>query len=229
MRNHDAEVNFSRVGVISTYLLKFGPFGRHCSFYGSSTVDHATTPRAVPCPSAPCTANVARCRIYISGLYRSSVSYIRNRATGVVFSIADLYFSLVVLHTNWLVQVPKNSRGGILVSEAEIKAAFDFFDVEGKGLITASTLRKRLGAFHRSLSARVRCITNRRQRQASNKLGIFFVTRVVVIRTRTLRSIHRLMCRSYARIRVFEHLSWDIQVHAIKSTVGEQTNIKGIH
>lgn len=53
-------------------------------------------------------------------------------------------------------QVPKNSRGGILVCESEIKAAFDFFDVEGKGVITASTLRKRLGAFHRSLSARVR-------------------------------------------------------------------------
>lgn len=55
-------------------------------------------------------------------------------------------------------QVPKNSRGGILVCESEIKAAFDFFDVEGKGVITASTLRKRLGAFHRSLSARVRFV-----------------------------------------------------------------------
>lgn len=52
-------------------------------------------------------------------------------------------------------QVPKNARGGVLVCEEELKAAFEFFDVEGKGVITASTLRKRLGAFHRSLSARV--------------------------------------------------------------------------
>lgn len=52
-------------------------------------------------------------------------------------------------------QVPKNAKGGILVCEEELKAAFDFFDVDMKGVITASNLRKRLGAFHRSLSARV--------------------------------------------------------------------------
>ncbi|CAN0367140.1 unnamed protein product [Ectocarpus sp. 12 AP-2014] len=51
-------------------------------------------------------------------------------------------------------QVPKNAKGGILVCEEELKAAFDFFDVEGKGVITAGALRKKLGAFHRSLSAR---------------------------------------------------------------------------
>lgn len=53
-------------------------------------------------------------------------------------------------------QVPKNAKGGIRVCEEELKAAFDFFDVDMKGVITASNLRKRLGAFHRSLSARVR-------------------------------------------------------------------------
>lgn len=52
-------------------------------------------------------------------------------------------------------QVPRNAKGGILVCEEELKAAFDFFDVDMKGVITASNLRKRLGAFHRSLSARV--------------------------------------------------------------------------
>ena len=41
------------------------------------------------------------------------------------------------------------------MGEEELKAAFEFFDVEMKGAITASNLRKRLGAFHRSLSARV--------------------------------------------------------------------------
>lgn len=54
-----------------------------------------------------------------------------------------------------VLQVPKNAKGGILVCEEELKAAFDFFDVDMKGVITASNLRKRLGAFHRSLSARV--------------------------------------------------------------------------
>lgn len=53
-------------------------------------------------------------------------------------------------------QILKNAKGGIHVSEGDIKAAFDFFDVDGKGAITTSSLRKRLGAFHRSLSARVR-------------------------------------------------------------------------
>lgn len=53
-------------------------------------------------------------------------------------------------------QVPQNAKGGVLVREEEIKAAFEFFDVEGKGAINASTLRKRLGAFHRNMSARVR-------------------------------------------------------------------------
>lgn len=52
--------------------------------------------------------------------------------------------------------MPKNAKGGILVCEEELKAAFDFFDVDMKGVITATNLRKRLGAFHRSLSARVR-------------------------------------------------------------------------
>lgn len=59
------------------------------------------------------------------------------------------------------IQVPKNAKGGVLVCEDDIKAAFEFFDVEGKGAITASALRKRLGAFRRSLSARVRSKTLR--------------------------------------------------------------------
>lgn len=59
---------------------------------------------------------------------------------------------MLTVHT--FAQVPKNAKGGILVCEEELKAAFDFFDVEGKGVITAGALRKKLGAFHRSLSAR---------------------------------------------------------------------------
>ncbi|CAM9204921.1 unnamed protein product, partial [Discosporangium mesarthrocarpum] len=50
--------------------------------------------------------------------------------------------------------VPKNSKGGVLVTEEELQAAFEFFDVEGRGKITASALRKRLGAFYRNMNAR---------------------------------------------------------------------------
>lgn len=45
---------------------------------------------------------------------------------------------------------------GIPVTEADISAAFDFLDVEKRGVIKASTLRKRLGAFHRNITVRVR-------------------------------------------------------------------------
>lgn len=45
-----------------------------------------------------------------------------------------------------------------MVREADIRAAFDFLDAEGRGIIKASTLRKRLGAFYRNIGARVRLI-----------------------------------------------------------------------
>ena len=32
--------------------------------------------------------------------------------------------------------VPRNSRGGVLVTDDELKSAFEFFDVEGSGKIT---------------------------------------------------------------------------------------------
>lgn len=36
--------------------------------------------------------------------------------------------------------VPKNSRGGVQVTEAEISAAFQFFDVDGRGKITTANV-----------------------------------------------------------------------------------------
>mmetsp|Transcript_20121 Transcript_20121/g.27345 ORF Transcript_20121/g.27345 Transcript_20121/m.27345 type:complete len:179 (-) Transcript_20121:279-815(-) len=50
--------------------------------------------------------------------------------------------------------VPQNSNGGILVTDEELAAAFEFFDVEGRGKITASNLRKRLGVFYKNMPAK---------------------------------------------------------------------------
>ena len=41
----------------------------------------------------------------------------------------------------------KNSVGGIAVDESELKAAFEFFDVSGKGKITLHDLKNRLGTY----------------------------------------------------------------------------------
>ena len=48
----------------------------------------------------------------------------------------------------------KNSVGGIAVDEAELKAAFEFFDVSGKGKITLNDLKSRLGAFYKNVPLR---------------------------------------------------------------------------
>ena len=47
--------------------------------------------------------------------------------------------------------VPRNSRGGVLVTDDELKSAFDFFDVEGSGKITQAQLKKRLGVFYKDM------------------------------------------------------------------------------
>lgn len=50
--------------------------------------------------------------------------------------------------------VKKNDKGGVLVTEEELKAAFEFFDVDGHGKITLSALRKRLGVFYKNMPAK---------------------------------------------------------------------------
>ena len=50
--------------------------------------------------------------------------------------------------------VPRNSKGGVLVTEEELKAAFDFFDVDSSGKITLGNLRKRLGVFYKNMPAK---------------------------------------------------------------------------
>jgi calmodulin len=46
---------------------------------------------------------------------------------------------------------PRNDKGGILVTDEELKAAFDFFDVQGTGKITLPNLKSRLGAFYKNM------------------------------------------------------------------------------
>ena len=44
--------------------------------------------------------------------------------------------------------------GSLPVNEEELNAAFDFFDVEGRGRLTANDLRVRLSAFYKNLPVR---------------------------------------------------------------------------
>lgn len=46
-------------------------------------------------------------------------------------------------------QVPRNAKGGILVTEHELRMAFDFFDMDNTGKITLANLKKRLGVFYK--------------------------------------------------------------------------------
>ena len=50
--------------------------------------------------------------------------------------------------------VHKNDKGGVLVTEEELEAAFAFFDVDGSGKITTANLRKRLGIFYKNMPAK---------------------------------------------------------------------------
>ena len=50
--------------------------------------------------------------------------------------------------------VPTNARGGVAVSDEELRAAFEFFDVEASGKITVANLRKRLGVFYKNMPAK---------------------------------------------------------------------------
>jgi Ca2+-binding EF-hand superfamily protein len=56
--------------------------------------------------------------------------------------------------THDLSGVPKNNRGGVLVTEQEIAQAFKFFDVDDSGRISSANLRKRLGVFYKDMPAK---------------------------------------------------------------------------
>jgi len=44
--------------------------------------------------------------------------------------------------------------GSLPIDEDELNAAFDFFDVEGRGKLTVNDLKLRLGAFYKNLPVR---------------------------------------------------------------------------
>mmetsp|Transcript_10225 Transcript_10225/g.25259 ORF Transcript_10225/g.25259 Transcript_10225/m.25259 type:complete len:196 (+) Transcript_10225:146-733(+) len=50
--------------------------------------------------------------------------------------------------------VRRNEFGGVYVDEDELKAAFEFFDVHRRGVLTPADLKQRLGVFYKSLPAR---------------------------------------------------------------------------
>ena len=56
--------------------------------------------------------------------------------------------------------VHKNDKGGVLVTEEELEAAFAFFDVDGSGKITTANLRKRLGIFYKNILQRLQFLMN---------------------------------------------------------------------
>ena len=45
-------------------------------------------------------------------------------------------------------EVPRNEKGGVLVTEEEIEAAFKFFDMDKNGCITSASLKERLKLFN---------------------------------------------------------------------------------
>ena len=53
--------------------------------------------------------------------------------------------------TNDFSKVPKNAKGGVLVTNEEIHAAFEFFDLDRSGSITLGNLKKRLGVFYKNM------------------------------------------------------------------------------
>uniref|UniRef100_A0A7S0U1V1 EF-hand domain-containing protein n=2 Tax=Hemiselmis andersenii TaxID=464988 RepID=A0A7S0U1V1_HEMAN len=50
--------------------------------------------------------------------------------------------------------VQRNELGGVYVDEDELKAAFEFFDVHKRGVLTPADLKQRLGVFYKNLPAR---------------------------------------------------------------------------
>jgi Ca2+-binding EF-hand superfamily protein len=52
------------------------------------------------------------------------------------------------------VSLPRNDKGGILITEDELKVAWDFFDTGGKSKLTTNDIKKRLQTFYKDISTK---------------------------------------------------------------------------
>ncbi|CAE7662791.1 CPK33, partial [Symbiodinium pilosum] len=52
------------------------------------------------------------------------------------------------------VPLPRNEKGGILITEDELKVAWEFFDTSGKGKLTMSEIKRRLQTFYKDITTR---------------------------------------------------------------------------
>eukprot|EP00930_Biecheleria_cincta_P063278 TRINITY_DN48797_c0_g1_i1.p1 TRINITY_DN48797_c0_g1~~TRINITY_DN48797_c0_g1_i1.p1 ORF type:complete len:199 (+),score=54.52 TRINITY_DN48797_c0_g1_i1:49-597(+) len=52
------------------------------------------------------------------------------------------------------VALPRNEKGGILITEDELRVAWDFFDTNSKGKLTMSEIKKRLQTFYKDITTR---------------------------------------------------------------------------
>eukprot|EP00929_Paragymnodinium_shiwhaense_P020429 TRINITY_DN13626_c0_g1_i1.p1 TRINITY_DN13626_c0_g1~~TRINITY_DN13626_c0_g1_i1.p1 ORF type:complete len:174 (-),score=62.87 TRINITY_DN13626_c0_g1_i1:327-848(-) len=52
------------------------------------------------------------------------------------------------------VNLPRNDKGGLLISEDELRVAWDFFDTTGKAKLTMNDIKKRLQTFYKDITTR---------------------------------------------------------------------------
>lgn len=51
-------------------------------------------------------------------------------------------------------KIARNEKGGILISEDELKTAWDYFDAKGAGKVSAQDIKKGLSAFYKNVSVK---------------------------------------------------------------------------
>mmetsp|Transcript_46131 Transcript_46131/g.81197 ORF Transcript_46131/g.81197 Transcript_46131/m.81197 type:complete len:178 (-) Transcript_46131:98-631(-) len=52
------------------------------------------------------------------------------------------------------VNLPKNEKGGLLITEDELRVAWDFFDTTGKTKLNMTDIKKRLQTFYKDITSR---------------------------------------------------------------------------
>lgn len=60
--------------------------------------------------------------------------------------------SIIGLDADEIANAP--NMGSLHISEEELNAAFEFFDIDGTGKLTAANMKQRLGAFYKNLPSR---------------------------------------------------------------------------